>query len=35
MARYFRCSEILSSDLKNVRFVDKADADSHHIEEPS
>lgn len=31
MARYFRCSEILSSDLKNVRLVEEADADTHII----
>lgn len=33
MARYFRCSEILSSDLKNVRLVEEADADTY-IQEP-
>lgn len=31
MGRYFRCSEIVSSDLKNVRLVKEVDADSHII----
>lgn len=31
MARYFRCSEIVSSDLKNVRLVEETDADSHIV----
>lgn len=33
MARYFRCLEILSSDLKNVTLVEEADADTS-IQEP-
>ena len=29
MATYFRCSETVSRDLKNVRLVEETDADRH------